>query len=73
MNTVRVRIAVAVNAKGQWSATGDGCDTDVERRTRAIKGLFDVDCVHVVFVEADVPLPEDPLTVAGTTNPGPPR
>ena len=60
-NTVRVRIAVAVNGNGAWSAEGwcDGPDAIVADRVREMM----TDCERmdsetvVRWVEADVPLP----------------
>lgn len=63
--TVRVRIAVAVGGHEElpiWTAIGDDGESSDEsgRRAWRVNGTG-----HVVFVEADVPLPRQPETVQG--------
>ncbi len=72
IKTVRVRIAVAVNARGELgvSIAGDGHDQDASECALDMLDLLGgeptLECVH--FVEADVPLPTPPVIefVAGT-------
>lgn len=63
--TIRVRIAVAVGAGGQWSAVGCSGEgsTDDELESYALEGMEDA-AVAIHFIEADVPLPET-VTVEG--------
>ncbi len=56
--TVRVRVAVGVDARGVWSAIGDCSFPDDDMAAR----LFMEDS-RITFIEADVPLPEKPETV----------
>ncbi len=65
--TVRVRIAVAVGAKGEWYAlSGDGW-SDADRVEAARDGSL-VDDTSIVWIECDVPLPEE-TTVEGEVQP----
>lgn len=60
MNTVRVRIAVVVNADGKWSASGwSGADDDVKRGC-AFENMSDKEENHdtLHWIEADVPVPQ---------------
>ncbi len=74
MKTKRVRIAVAVNEDGKWCAMGwgggmIGKQTDAELTSHALEGLDnDATSEHVVFIEADVPIPES-VTVEGKVAP----
>lgn len=72
-NTVRVRIAVAVSPNGCWSSDGgrlgvsyqQSGDEDMSRA--AACWLFqNHPRGHVVFIEADVPMPAPALVVEGT-------
>jgi hypothetical protein len=69
--TKRIKIAVAINEHGEWTAYGDGWDCDPEPPAReASKWLAEVShhraiCQVVLFVEADVPIPT-PRTIEGT-------
>lgn len=63
--TVRVRIAVAVNAAGKWNVYGCSGSSDKEMVDMALEFLDEGELDEVVhFVEADVPLPVN-QTVAG--------
>lgn len=54
---VRVRIAVAVDPQGNWAAAGWMADKDQES-SMAATAVEQVDeGEHIVWVEADVPLP----------------
>ncbi len=72
LKTVRVRIAVAVNARGEMgvSIAGDGHDADAGECALDMLDLLEgsptLEAVH--FVEADIPLPEPPVPefIAGT-------
>ena len=70
---VRVRIAVAVSADGNWSASGWTNNGQVRNddtlKSIAVEGI-DEDDRNIVFhfVEADVPLPVS-KTVEGTVMP----
>lgn len=75
----RVRIAVVVDAEGFWGASGyggppgswavgpDGPDDDHHAREalRAGVDFSDGQARRVVFVEAEVPCAEGPVTVEG--------
>jgi len=70
MKTVRVRIAVAVNSQGAWNSNGWGWADKQRPDADLVAGAFDglpedEAREHVVFVEADVPVPE-PKTIEGT-------
>ncbi len=62
MTTIRVRIAVAVTPNGCWSA--DGCKLNVNWSLPVAEANYGTYLFrqhgpgHVVFVEADVPVPE---------------
>lgn len=66
--TVRVRIAVAVDEHGQWCAAAWRSNDDVRNAREAHSFLDDEtsgdEDRHVVYVEADVPLPSS-VTVQG--------
>lgn len=69
--TVRVRIAVAVDTKGKWSACGwksDGKQYDKEARDSAIDGLYNDGSYNVHWIEADVPVPQETM-IEGTATP----
>lgn len=70
--TVRVRIAVNISAKGEWAASGNSRDKDDKERASVTYDMLDNDPAltpeHVVFVEADVPLPVA-QTVEGRVQP----
>jgi hypothetical protein len=60
--TVRVRIPVAVTATGDWYAHGYNDESDDEKRDEAIRIGSDYLATapfHIVWIEADVPLPAD--------------
>jgi hypothetical protein len=63
--TVRVRIAVAVNAKGEWDACGCSSMSDEDMANEVLCE----DSAGVVFVTADVPVPE-PREVEGEVSDG---
>lgn len=65
--TVRVRIAVAVDNMGDWVARGNILDRDEQSKVAALRqlGRYDGRSQHIVFVEADIAVPE-PVTVEGT-------
>lgn len=54
--TVRVRIAVAVDRLGQWTACG-GSDLSDGEAAAELAGLDP--CCRVSFIEAEVPCPDD--------------
>lgn len=60
-NTVRVRVAIATDVHGRWSAAGwqlsDEPRDDNELSMMAAEGL-DSPFERITFIEADVPLPE---------------
>lgn len=66
--TVKVRIAVVVNERGRWAATGWA----VDRGQADDKSMLDSACVMLdevgheqhYFIEAELPIPE-PKTVEG--------
>lgn len=64
MKTVRVRIAVAVDADGKWCSAG-WVDSDDSLEQTALDGLDSARPTVVHFIEADVPMPE-PTTVEGS-------
>ena len=66
--TVKVRIAVAVNAYGEWSADGADSWQDgyaINAAMTAVAGDS-----RVTFVTAYAPLPEPPAEVAGSVEVG---
>lgn len=71
VKTVRVRIAVAVDASGKWHSSASGCgegNSDEERAEWAQEFLDSNLPQAVYFVEADVPIPE-PQTIEGEVKP----
>lgn len=73
--TIRVRIAVAVTPNGCWATSGNKLapnwigNTDSEEAGFASSFVFERNGPgHVVFVEADVPLPES-VTIEGKVQP----
>lgn len=66
--TVRVRIAVAVDANGSWTANGwlDGPDNAVIAECISHVGRRPAVC----WIEADVPLPLAPQTIRGQVSDG---
>lgn len=75
MKTVRVRIAVVVDADGKWSAAGwsneDGTTPkDLVLMDAALDTSTIDEAVNHVFVEADVPIPEVPDHYDGEVKPG---
>lgn len=63
---MKVRIAVAVDADGDWSAVGSRGLSDEKSAGYAADTVSDP--YHVRFVEADVPLP-DTSTIEGEVKP----
>ena len=67
--TIRVRIAVAVNADKDWNATGWNVEgSEVDDKTKvdtALDAMPTSAAEHVVFVEAEVPLPPSVETIEG--------
>ena len=71
--TVRVRIAVAVDEKGQYQVDGwDGATDDKVIVAKAIDYLIDPEgCIRVSFIEADVPMPlPQSTTIEGEVSDG---
>lgn len=72
MKTIRVRIAVAVTPNGCWDA--DGCkltptwEMPLSTEHHGEHLFSKQGRGHVVYVEADVPLP-DPVVIEGTVTP----
>lgn len=65
MKTVRVRIAVAVDAGGKWHATGSSLVSDDFSDEWVLGVMGDGERhVSVYHVECDVPIP-DPQTIEG--------
>lgn len=63
--TVRVRVLVAIDSNGKWTATGASWHTDKEVKEYAF--VDDLDSGEVYYwIEADVPLPAE----AGPAIPG---
>ena len=64
--TVKVRIAVAVSATGEWSASGWSEQSDEESSIEAWNSV--PKGARRYFVEADIPLPKpsEPQTIQGT-------
>lgn len=59
MTTKRVRIAVAIDAEGRWSANGYFEHDDERCTDEALYQMWGDSChTAVVFVEADVPIPQ---------------
>jgi hypothetical protein len=63
MQTIKVRIAVAVNEKGEWNSAGwnhhkDDSKADNNKRSSALEGLEPGRQEVVYFIEAEVPIPE---------------
>lgn len=67
-NTAKVRIAVAVNADGEWSA--DGADSWQDGYAINAAKAAVADDSRVTFVTAYAPLPEPPAEVAGSVEVG---
>ena len=55
--TVRVRIAVAVDEYGDWSAYGSNYHDDEWASQEAVDNIREVPIRSVYFVEADLPIP----------------
>ena len=71
MKTQKVRIAIAINDKGEWNAFGyhlesrTESDSDTYFKGLALEGLDAACfCEMVHFIEAEIPIPE-PSTVQG--------
>mgnify|MGYP005705716557 CR=1 FL=1 len=68
-NTIRVKIAVAVDPDGDWNSSG-WRDGSPEGMIAFASGPFDSS--QVTWVEADVPIPDPPVSeqaAQGTTAP----
>jgi hypothetical protein len=63
--TVKVRIAVAVDQRGDWYAGGDPNSDEQEMLAEARGWVHDDGSIATYFVEAELPLPVTP-TVPGT-------
>ena len=67
---IRVRIAIGVRADGDYECAGFGMDGKhadrAERERIASEWLNSDDVAHVVWVEADVPVPVAPSVIEGT-------
>lgn len=69
---MKIRIAVAVAKDGSWRAEGWPTEEDDVLSEQSIEFISEHVHeqgiqYHVVFVEADVPLPPSPQVVQGTT------
>ena len=65
-DTVRVRIAVAIDNGGDWVAYGScGADDDDSEREVWGYGIDGDGATATVWVEADVPRPSDAVVVEG--------
>ena len=64
----RVRIAVAVSEDGHWAAYGESGTEDTFKQACALESLEGGGGYELLFVEADIPVPEPyvPPTVEGT-------
>jgi hypothetical protein len=61
MTTAKVRIAVALDAKGEWSASGWGgrkAPNYQDMKNIALEGT-EADPVKVYWLEAELPIPTD--------------
>lgn len=70
MKTVKVRIAVAVDRKGDWSSAGWNTSYDDARYARdafgsAVENLDEGEARY--WLEAELPIPEDSATVVQAT------
>jgi len=63
--TVRVKVAVAINERGEWRADGSSAETepDWQWTEQALLENNTVLCRHII--EADVPLPAAPAVIKG--------
>lgn len=64
-----VRIAVAVAKDGSWNAGGYGDANGPKEAKWVVDGLpehVSERDYHIVHIEADVPLPPEPLVIQGT-------
>ena len=60
MKTIKVRIPVAVRADGEFNAVAYSGTEDSENRSSALEFLEQNGMAeHVVWLEAEIPLPED--------------
>lgn len=71
--TVRVRIAVVIDAAGKWGSAGwireAGAQVnDLDCEMCATDGLAAAKRHHLVWVEADVPLPPEPPVIEGQSS-----
>jgi hypothetical protein len=79
MKTVKVRIAVAVNSAGEWDSHGDSDERPEYGRDRMTDLAWHVNHgdpgapVAFYWIEAELPLPAGPQTVAGTVTEGEPE
>lgn len=62
--TVKVRIAVGMDADGNWCAVGDGRSSD-EAKMKFLTEHAPVKVAEVYFVEAEVPVPLPPGVIEG--------
>ena len=69
--TIRVRIAVAVNERGECGSSMSHDGDDASARSFALDMLGEKSELleHVVFVEADIPLPESLVVVGSVSTP----
>lgn len=70
MKTVRVRIAVAINDKGEYCCAGYHNAQDRWLKDSALECLSGEGQEGLCFVEADVPLPQAITVEAGSVLPG---
>lgn len=63
MATVKVRIAVAVDAKGEWNACGySGARSDADKMDMCVETLADGEARY--WLEAELAIPETPTVHA---------
>lgn len=67
MKTKKIRIAVAVDGNGDWSAVGWSGADPAEVRGIVLEGVSGAAEEHIVWVVAEVPIPEQSsLDIEGT-------
>lgn len=67
MRTVKVRIAVAIDPKGNWNACGGQGMPDDESMSLAVDAVADGEARY--FLEADLAIPEAPTIQAKVEKP----
>ena len=66
---MKIRIAVAVDRTERWYAYGHSLTPESESANEVAGDVFQEEGYHLVWVEADVPLPPEPPVVEGTVQP----